>query len=95
MKTKALYLTAALAAMLGFSSCSLDVFPSDELNSEVLLSSAQGARLVMDGCYAMLKDEVEFLGYSSGNCYARHYFQLTEFPGDIFGLTNNLNTPGS
>ena len=93
MKTKALYLTAALAAMLGFSSCSLDVFPSDELNSEVLLSSAEGAKLVMDGCYAMLKDEVEFLGYSSGNCYARHYFQLTEFPGDNICLSAHTTDP--
>jgi len=93
MKTKVLYLAVALAAMLGFSSCSLDVVPSDELNSEVLLSSAQGAQLVMDGCYAMLKDEVEFLGYSSGNCYARHYFQLSEFPADNICLSAHTTDP--
>ena len=93
MKTKVLYLTVALAAMLGFSSCNLDVVPSDELNSEVLLGSAQGAQLVMDGCYAMLKDEVEFLGYSSGNCYARHYFQLSEFPADNICLSAHTTDP--
>ena len=47
----------------------------------------------MDGCYAMLKDEVEFLGYSSGNCYARHYFQLTEFPGDNICLSAHTTDP--
>ena len=35
MKTKALYLTVALGMMLGFNSCSMDVIPSDELNSDI------------------------------------------------------------
>ena len=43
MKTKALYLTAALGMMLGLGSCSLNYFPSDELNSEALLQDAKGA----------------------------------------------------
>ncbi len=93
MKTKVLYLTAALGLMFGISSCSLDVVPSDELNSEVLLGSAEGAKLVMDGCYAMMKDEVEFLGYASGNCYARHYFQLSEFPADNICLSAHTTDP--
>ena len=93
MKTKTLYLTAALGMMLGFSSCNLDTFPSDELNSEVLLSSAEGAECIMNGCYAMMKDEVEFLGYSSGNCYARHYFQLSEFPADNICLSAHTTDP--
>ena len=93
MKTKALYLFAAVGLMFGVSSCSLDVVPSDELNSEVLLGSAEGAKLVMDGCYAMMKDEVEFLGYASGNCYARHYFQLSEFPADNICLSAHTTDP--
>ena len=93
MKAKSLYLTAALGMMLGFSSCNLDTFPSDELNSEVLLSSAEGAECIMNGCYAMMKDEVEFLGYSSGNCYARHYFQLSEFPADNICLSAHTTDP--
>ena len=75
MKTKALYLAVALGMMLGFSSCNLDTFPSDELNSDLLLQDAKGAEYIMDGCYAVLKDEVDFLGYASGNCYVRHYFR--------------------
>ena len=93
MKTKALYLTVALGAMLGFSSCNLDTFPSDELNSDLLLQDAKGAEYIMDGCYAVLKDEVDFLGYASGNCYVRHYFQLAEFPADNICLSAHTTDP--
>ena len=93
MKTKALYLTAALAVMLGFSSCNLDYFPSDELNSDLLLQDAKGAEYIMDGCYALMKDEVEFLGYASGNTYCRHYFQLAEFPSDNICLSAHTTDP--
>ena len=87
MKNKFLYLTVALGMMLGFSSCDLDTFPSDELNSDLLLQDSKGAEYIMDGCYAVLKDEVEFLGYSSGNTYVRHYFQMSEFPADNICLS--------
>jgi len=93
MKTKALYLTVALGALLGFSSCNLDTFPSDELNSDLLLQDAKGAEYIMDGCYAVLKDEVDFLGYASGNCYVRHYFQLAEFPADNICLSAHTTDP--
>ena len=93
MKTKALYLAVALGMMLGFSSCNLDYAPSDELNSEILLQSAKGAMTVMDGCYAVLKDEVEFLGYSSGNAYIRHYTQMAEFPADNICLSAQTTDP--
>jgi len=93
MKNKFLYLTAALGLMLGFSSCNLDTFPSDELNSDLLLQDAKGAEYIMDGCYAVLKDEVDFLGYASGNCYVRHYFQLAEFPSDNICLSAHTTDP--
>ena len=93
MKTKALYLAVALGMMLGFSSCNLDTFPSDELNSDLLLQDAKGAEYIMDGCYAVLKDEVDFLGYASGNCYVRHYFQLAEFPADNICLSAHTTDP--
>lgn len=93
MKTKALYLTVALGMMLGFSSCNLDTFPSDELNSDLLLQDAKGAEYIMDGVYAVLKDEVDFLGYASGNCYARHYFQMSEFPSDNICLSAHTTDP--
>lgn len=93
MKTKFIYLTIAFAVMLGFSSCKLDYFPSDELNSEVLLSDESGAQYIVDGCYAMLKEEQEYLGYASGNTYIRHYFQLAEFPADNTCLSGRTTDP--
>jgi len=93
MKTKALYLTVVLGMMLGFSSCNLDYFPSDEMNSDLLLQDSKGAEYIMNACYALMKDEVEFLGYQSGNYYARHYFQLAEFPGDNICLSSHTTDP--
>ena len=95
MTNKLLYYIPLVAMlMLGFGSCNLDYFPSDELNSSALLQDAKGAEYIMDGCYALLKDEVEFLGYSSGNIYVKHYLQMTEGPADNTSLsahtTSNL-----
>lgn len=73
--------------------CSLDFFPSDELNSDVLLQDEAGAEYIMDGCYAMLKDEVEYLGYASGNTYVRHYTQMAEFPADNICLSSKTEDP--
>ena len=91
---RALYIVPLyFAMMLGFNSCNLDTFPSDELNSDLLLQDAKGAEYIMDGVYAILKDEVDFLGYASGNCYVRHYFQLAEFPGDNICLSAHTTDP--
>ena len=79
----------ALMALATLASCNLDFFPSDELNDQVLLSDESGAEYIMDGCYAYLKDEVEFLGYSSGNTFVRHYFQMSEFPADNCCLSSH------
>ena len=78
---------------LGFNSCNLDTFPSDELNSDLLLQDAKGAEYIMDGVYAIMKDEIDFLGYASGNCYARHYFQMAEFPADNICLSAHTTDP--
>ena len=83
MKTKAIYLTVALGMMLGFSSCDLNYFPSDELNSNALLSSDDAPVSVINGCYAMMQEEYAYVDpYESGNTYVRHYFQMAEFPAD-------------
>jgi len=93
MKTKALYLTVALGMMLGFASCDLDYFPSDELNANVLLSDPAGAEYIIDGCYAMLKEEYEYIEYASSNTYVRHYMQMAEFPADNTTLANRTTDP--
>ena len=93
MKTKALYLTVALGMMLGFASCDLNYYPSDELNANVLLSDPAGAEYIVDGCYAMLKNEYEYIEYASSNSYVRHYMQMAEFPGDNTTLANRTTDP--
>ena len=93
MKTKDLYLTVALGMMLGFSSCDLNYFPNDELNGDVLFNDPAGAQYVIDGCYAMLKNEYEYISYASSNTYVRHYMQMAEFPGDNTTLANRTTDP--
>ena len=83
----------ALMAGVVLASCDLSFFPSDELNSDALLQDEAGAEYIMDGCYSLLKDEVEFLGYSSGNTFVRHYFQLSEFPADNCNLSSHTTDP--
>ena len=91
MKTKSLYLLVALGMMLGFSSCNLNYFPSDEQSTDVIMKEASD--MIIDGCYATLKDEVEYLGYPSGNTYCRHYFQMAEFPADNICLSGRSTDP--
>lgn len=93
MKTKTLYLTAVLGMILGFSSCNLDYFPSDELNANTLLNSEKGAEYIIDGCYAMMKEEYEYVEYASSNTYVRHYLQDAEFPSDNICLSGQTTDP--
>ena len=90
---KKIALMMALVAGVLFTSCDLNFFPSDELNSDVLLQDEAGAAYIMDGCYAFLKDEIDFLGYASGNTFTRHYFQLSEFPADNTCLSSHTTDP--
>lgn len=79
-------LSALALATIVLASCNLDFTPSDELSADILLKDEGGAEYIMDGCYSMLKDEVEFIGYASGNTYVRHYFQMQELPADNMTL---------
>ena len=83
----------ALMAGVVLASCDLNSFPSDELNSDALLQDEAGAEYIIDGCYSLLKDEVEFLGYSSGNTFTRHFFQMSEFPADNCNLSSHTTDP--
>ena len=93
MKTKLLYLTVVFGMVLGLASCNLDYFPSDELNGNVLMSDPGGAQYIIDGCYAMLKEEYEYIEYASSNTYVRHYFQCAEFPADNVSLSGRTTDP--
>ena len=91
MKNKVLYITAVLALTFGFASCNMDYYPSDEQSSDVLIEESPST--IMDGCYSLLKDEIEYLGWPSGNTYCRHYFQLAEFPSDNICLSGKSTDP--
>ena len=80
-----------ITLLLGFASCDLDYYPSDEQSSDVIMQEASFA--IMDGCYALLKDEIEYLGWPSGNTYCRHYFQMAEFPADNICLSGKTTDP--
>ncbi len=80
-----------IVLVFGFASCDLDYYPSDEQSSDVIMKEASSA--VMDGCYALMKDEVEYLGWPSGNSYCRHYFQLAEFPADNTCVSGKSTDP--
>ena len=91
MKTKLTYLTVALGMMLGLASCNMDFYPSDEQSTDVIMKEASGT--IIDGCYSLLKDEVEYLGWPSGNTYCRHWFQMAEFPADNICLSGRSTDP--
>lgn len=86
--------TLCLVGMtLGFSGCDLNYFPSDELNTSVLLADESGAEYIIDGCYAMLKEEYAYVEYASSNTYVRHYMQMAEFPADNTCLSGRTTDP--
>jgi len=91
MKTKTLYLLVVLGLVLGISSCNLDYYPSDEQSSEIIMQEASA--MIIDGCYSLMKDEIEYLGWPSGNSYCRHYFQMSEFPSDNICLSGRSTDP--
>lgn len=79
------------ALMLGLSGCNLDYYPSDEQSTDVIMKDAKS--MIIDGCYSVMKDEVEYLGYPSGNTYCRHFFQMAEFPADNICLSGRSTDP--
>ncbi|MBR6493505.1 MAG: hypothetical protein IKT13_06170 [Paludibacteraceae bacterium] len=91
MKNKALYLIVVLGMTFGWTSCDLDYYPSDEQSSDILLKESPAS--IMDGCYSLLKDEIEYMGWPSGNSYCRHYFQMSEFPADNICLSGKSTDP--
>ena len=91
MKAKLTYLTVVLGMMLGFVGCKMDYYPSDEQSSDVIIKESSST--IMDGCYSLLKDEIEYLGWPSGNSYCRHYFQMAEFPADNICLSGKSTDP--
>jgi len=91
---KLLYFVPVALLLGSMTSCDLNYFPSDELNSESYLSTESGMQGLIDGCYAMLKDEQTYqVEWGSGNTYIRHYTHFTEFPSDNICNSNRTTDP--
>jgi hypothetical protein len=70
--------------MTGFSpACNLSVLPTDALNTENVAGTPDGLPNVMNGCYALLKNNVMFNGYvDPGQNYLWQYYQFSDYGGD-------------
>ena len=79
--------------MFTTSSCDQNLFPSDELNGSALMNDEGGAAYIIDGCYAMLKEEYAYIEYESSNTYIRHYLMDAEFPADNICLSGRTTDP--
>lgn len=66
-----------------FSSCQLELNPTDKLTPATLFSKYEGIENATVGNYAALKDVLNFEGQEDlRNTYVRHLYQMTEFPSD-------------
>ena len=90
---KLIYLTTVFAILFSMSSCDQNLFPSDELNGSALMNDEGGAAYIIDGCYAMLKEEYAYIEYESSNTYIRHYLMDAEFPADNICLSGRTTDP--
>lgn len=80
----------ALSFMILTASCELDLSPYDGMTKEQLAQYPEGAMYATNGNYAMMKDILEYKGVVDlRNTYVRHYYQLSEFPGDNICLSGS------
>ncbi|MDD4500207.1 MAG: RagB/SusD family nutrient uptake outer membrane protein [Bacteroidales bacterium] len=91
---KHLYKYFIVALCLGMlPGCDLDIAPSDSLTGDQMAESPSGLQDIINGCYAVLKDDQE--GQSSNCWYLRQYFQMSDFSSDdiVYGheTSDNLN----
>lgn len=83
-----------ILGIIAFSSCNLDHLPNDMLTQEQIEQDPSSAVYVTEGNYAMFKDQLEYKGVEySANTYVRHYFQMSEFPGDNVCLAGRTVDP--
>lgn len=79
-----------IVSLLALSSCELSLTPHDGMTKEQLAEYPEGAMYATNGNYAMMKDILEYKGVQdSRNSYVRHYYQLSEFPGDNICLSGS------
>jgi starch-binding outer membrane protein, SusD/RagB family len=70
--------------------CELNLTPHDGMTKEELSKYPEGAKYATNGNYAMMKDILDYKGVQDlRNTYIRHYFQMSEFPGDNVCLSGS------
>jgi len=69
-----------LAGLCFFTSCDLNIIPSDALTGSQVKSTSDGLPSLVNGGYAQFKDIPS--GESSNNWYLRQFFQLSDFASD-------------
>lgn len=70
-------------SILVITSCNLDVYPTDAINTETIANTSDGLRNVTNGNYSLFKDIIEFNGTrDNSNGYLRQYFQMSDFASD-------------
>ena len=88
MKKPTIIIIIAFSLLL--SACDLSLTPYDGMTKEELSEYAEGTAYATNGNYAMIKDILEYKGVQDlRNTYVRHYFQLSEFPGDNICLSGS------
>ncbi|WP_442587309.1 RagB/SusD family nutrient uptake outer membrane protein [Pedobacter sp. AW31-3R] len=61
----------------------LDVYPSDAISTETLVTSTAGLTNALNGSYALMKDHIAFNGTTDlNNMYLRQFYQLSDFASD-------------
>lgn len=89
MKQLLLILSAALLVV----ACDLEKFPSDAVSADSM-SDPNNSSVVTDGTYALFKAILMYDGtVYSANSYVRHFFQMAEFRGDNFSLSDMTPDP--
>jgi starch-binding outer membrane protein, SusD/RagB family len=79
MKKVFLYIIIIAGSGL-FTSCDLNIIPSDALTGSQVQNTSDGLPSLVNGGYAQFKDIPS--GESSNNWYLRQYFQLSDFASD-------------
>ncbi len=80
---KSYFFISLLSIILVISSCNLNFFPQDQMTTESISTNPDALLIVTNGNYALFKDGLEFNGYvDDNNCYARQYFQMSDFASD-------------
>lgn len=92
---KNIFKTWALCILAAFfiSGCDLDIAPSDSMTGAQMAESPDGLESVVNGCYAIMKDEQP--EYSQNSWYLRQFYQMPDFSSDDvtygWGTTDNLH----